>query len=103
MRRDGLLDIRQSKVTFLQDAPAGSDLACHQQRGSKEYKVNETIQTFDVAAILRRMPHLDLARETAGAAADAFPMLAPFGTSGLSGPGPVSWADDPRGELGERG
>jgi hypothetical protein len=67
--------------------------------------VNETIQTFDVAAILRRMPHLDLdlARETAGAAADAFPMLAPFGTGGLSGPGPVSWADDPRSEPGERG
>ena len=49
------------------------------------------IQTFDVAAILRRLPHLDLAGEkpAADTAADAFPMLAPFGSGGLISP----WLD----------
>lgn len=47
--------------------------------------MKETIQAFDVAAILQGLPHLDLAGEATAAdtAAGAFPMLAPFGAGGL--------------------
>lgn len=46
--------------------------------------MNDTIQTFDVPAILRNRPHLDLAESAADTeAGEAFRILAPFGTGGL--------------------
>jgi mannose-6-phosphate isomerase-like protein (cupin superfamily) len=45
--------------------------------------VDDRIQTFDVADILRSLPHLNLAGETTTEDVDAFPMQAPFGTGGL--------------------
>jgi mannose-6-phosphate isomerase-like protein (cupin superfamily) len=46
--------------------------------------VNDTVQTFDVPAILRNRPYLDLVESAAETkAGEAFRILAPFGTGGL--------------------
>jgi|SRR6516225_9927680 mannose-6-phosphate isomerase-like protein (cupin superfamily) len=46
--------------------------------------MKKPLPTFEIPAILRDLPHLDLTSDTtAAAAADAFRMLAPFGDGGL--------------------
>lgn len=48
--------------------------------------MKNAVQIFDVPGILRGLPHLDLSQLSDPAEsgdADAFPMLAPFGTGGL--------------------